>query len=97
MVYSICERFITKDYPTYSEWRTDCQCDEIVSADCGLFCHEILEEYDEKRELSDHQQWLAVHVVKKEKKSRRWKVLNSAVTTLLTERESPVRDLEPAR
>ena len=65
MVYSICERFITKDYPTYSEWRTDCQCDEIVSADCGLFCHEILEEYDEKRELSDHQQWLAVHVVKK--------------------------------
>lgn len=65
MVYSICERFITKDYPTYLEWRTDCQCDEIVSADCSLFGHKLLWEYDDKIELSDNEQWLAVLVIKK--------------------------------
>lgn len=64
MIYSICERFITKNYPTYLEWRRDCQCDEIVSADCSLFNHEILRYYDENRELSEHEQWLAVLAIK---------------------------------
>lgn len=65
MVYSICERFITKDHPAYLEWRTDCQCDEIVSADCSLFSHKLLWAYDDKIKLSDHEQWLAVLVIKK--------------------------------
>ncbi len=65
MVYSICERFMTKDYPAYLEWQTDCQCDEIVSADCSLFDHEILCEYDDKRNLAGNEQWLAVHIIKK--------------------------------
>lgn len=65
MVYSICERFITEDHPSYLEWRTDCQHDEIVSADCGLFDHEILWEYDDKRELAENEQWLAVLALKK--------------------------------
>ena len=65
MVYSICERFMTKDNPTYLEWQTDCQCDEIVSADCSLFDHEILWEYDDKRNLAENEQWIAVLVIKK--------------------------------
>lgn len=64
MFYSVCERFITKDNPAYLEWRTDCQCKEIVSADCSLFSHEILSEYDDKRRLAENEQWLAVLVIK---------------------------------
>ena len=66
MVYSVCKRFITKNHPGYLEWRTDCQCDEIVSADCALFDHEILWEYDNKRNLAENEQWLAVLVIKKD-------------------------------
>lgn len=64
MVYSICERFVTKEHPTYLEWRPDCQCNEIVSADCSLFCQKLLWEYDDKIELSDNEQCLAVLVIK---------------------------------
>lgn len=63
MFYSICERFLTKNYPTYLEGQTDCQCEEIVSVDCSLFDHEILSEYDE-RKLADNEQCLAVLVIK---------------------------------
>ena len=65
MIYTICKRFITKNYPAYLDWRRDCECHEIVSADCSLFCHKILPEYDEKIELSDDEQWLAVLAVKR--------------------------------
>ena len=65
MIYSVCERFITKDNLDYLKWRTDCKCDEIVSADCSLFDHEILWEYDDKRNLAENEQWLAVLVINK--------------------------------
>lgn len=62
--YSICNRFMTKDYPTYLEWRTDCKCEEIVSVDGTLLNHDVLCEYDNQRTLTENQQWVAVLVIK---------------------------------
>ena len=64
MIFSVCERFMTKDDPSYLEG-TDCKCEEIVSVDCGLFDHEQQREYDDKRVLAENEQWLAVLMMKK--------------------------------
>ena len=66
VVYYVCKRFMTKDYPEYTDG-TDCECEEIVSVDCSLFPYDEQKPYYDKCVLSEKEQVLAVLKVEKKK------------------------------
>lgn len=63
--FYICKRFMTEDYPKYSE-EIGCNTQEIVSVDCALFPFAERREYLGKADLTRNEQLLAVMSVRKD-------------------------------